>query len=183
MLKDRFLRIEKVNFSKLKQFQGDLKFLTSKNYERLKSAIKMNGIMPFFIDEKYNILDGHQRYLVIKNMIEKKELPNDVEINCNVLKVENEKDAKSLILYISSHYGQINETSFSDYMIENDLDPHLLENIEIPEIKSLEIDQNEESKIDKIQDEYLLIVTLENKEDQGVLYKELKDRNLKIKLI
>ena len=102
--------LETCAVSDLIDFQGDLKFLTDENKERLKKSINKNGFfVPFFVWEnkgKKLIIDGHQRLAVLK------ELGYDGEVPFIHITAKTEKDAKEKLLVISSQYGTISDDGF-----------------------------------------------------------------------
>lgn len=107
--------------SDLVEFQGELKDLDAKRYNRLKKSIKDKGLfIPFFVwqceaDNVIYILDGHQR----KRVLSKEGFTGNVP--CVVIEADNEKDAKERLLVISSQYGKITQEGFDAFTY--DLDP------------------------------------------------------------
>ena len=98
--------IEDIPLDSLSPFQSiKLKKLSNISFKRLYESIKADGVLsPFFVfkeKEKVNIIDGHQRYKVLRKI----ENENSIKINvkCIVLSVDSEK-AKELILQYSHHF-------------------------------------------------------------------------------
>ena len=65
-----------ISLDDINLIQGDLKSLSEKNFNKLKGQMLTHGfIVPFFvtkIEEKFFLLDGHQRFRVISELVEKK---------------------------------------------------------------------------------------------------------------
>ena len=93
--------------------QGKFKELSKKNFEKLKNSISKNGfIQPFFIWENENkkyILDGHQRQKAIVDLY------GDIFVSCIVIDAKNLQEAKKLVLFYSSQYGEFSKESFIDF--------------------------------------------------------------------
>ena len=55
-----------LKYSELKAFQGNLKEMSKKNYQKLKALILKHGLIaPIFVWNQKEILDGHGRLLVL----------------------------------------------------------------------------------------------------------------------
>jgi hypothetical protein len=99
--------------------QGDLKKLDKKNFDKLYQQIIDEGfISPFFVwknGDKFFLLDGHQRYNVIKEMTKKPViLPHVwpiVEIQAS-----NYKQACKRILALSSQYGTMTKEGLKEFI-------------------------------------------------------------------
>lgn len=104
----------------LVEFQGELKDLDNKRYNRLKKSIKDKGLfIPFFVwqceaDNTIYILDGHQR----KRVLSKEGFSGNVP--CVVIEADNEIDAKERLLVISSQYGKITQEGFDAFTYDLD---------------------------------------------------------------
>ncbi|HCK99515.1 MAG TPA: hypothetical protein DHW42_05345 [Candidatus Marinimicrobia bacterium] len=126
-----------IPYSKLEDFQGDFKkTITKEALNKLKNSIIKHGIfVPKFVwrqNGQIFTLDGHQtKKALIELEVDGYEIP---EIPIIEIKAKNRKDAAEKLLQINSRYADINpETSFfKDF----DFDMSILDDIEMPEIKS-----------------------------------------------
>lgn len=158
-----------LSIDKLVEFQGNLKDLSTINYEKLEKQIKKNGFAdPFkvwFDGTNYNVLDGHQRLRVLKKMKDKGEtIP---KLPCDLIECKNKKQAKELVLAFTSQFGKITEEGLNEFINTNDLltdFPELITEIDLPDfdmdkfiesnfevggsinIKEREVDENIETK-------------------------------------
>lgn len=109
----KYQNIQKIKVSELLPIQGTFKELSKKNFEKLKNSISKNGfIQPFFIWENENkkyILDGHQRQKAIVDLY------GDIFVSCIVIDAKNLQEAKKLVLFYSSQYGEFSKESFLDF--------------------------------------------------------------------
>ena len=104
------------------EFQGKLKKLTKSNLEKLKNNILKKGFTapPFVWDDKgdYRILDGHQR---LAALISLREDDYDIPmIPVALIHAENEKDAREILLQISSQYGEFDMDELETWLDECD---------------------------------------------------------------
>lgn len=109
----KYQNIQKIKVSELLPIQGTFKELSKKNFEKLKNSISKNGfIQPFFIWENENkkyILDGHQRQKAIVDLY------GDIFVSCIIIDAKNLQEAKKLVLFYSSQYGEFSKESFLDF--------------------------------------------------------------------
>lgn len=108
-----------IALSELKKIQGDLKELSEENYIKLKNQILEFGfIAPFFIWKlkgQSRILDGHQRLSALDYMAaEGIKLPK--KFPCVEIEAKNLKQAKKMILAISSNYGTMTTLGLEGFM-------------------------------------------------------------------
>lgn len=102
------------------EFQGELKKLSKRNLERLKSRIIEDGFnVPFFVWEhqgNYMILDGHQR---LKALVSLREDGYDMPLlPVAFIDAEDEADARKKLLAISSQYGVFDGEELSQWLDE-----------------------------------------------------------------
>lgn len=113
-MKSKVLQLLKLKVSDLKEFQGDFKKLSKKQFEKLKLSIQNNGfIQPFFVWQKENnffILDGHQRKKAIIDLY-----GNDLQVDCLQVEAESELEAKKFVIFYSSSYGEFTKESFFNF--------------------------------------------------------------------
>jgi hypothetical protein len=115
--------LEHVALGDLVPFQGNLKDLSEREYEKLKKSLTENGIVvPFFVYDNTNewvhekfgavthpLADGHQRLRVMKN--------EGWEIDVPIVRVtaSDEVDAKKKLLVISSQYGHVTQEGWDEF--------------------------------------------------------------------
>lgn len=119
---------ELVDVSTLNNFQGNLKTLTSQQFDKIKNSIIRYGFtFPVFVWQnncnKNFIIDGHQRVFVVQKMVENEEyiLPNN-KVPVAWIKAENIKEAKEKILIASSRYARIEDGGLYDFLQTSDID-------------------------------------------------------------
>jgi hypothetical protein len=115
-----------IDFRGVEPLQGNLKDLSEKNYNKLKTILETRGFtVPLFIwhletnggPETY-LLDGHQRQRV---MI--KEQMNDegnYKVPYILIEAKDRKDAKAQLLEISSQFGTMTQEGFDEFTDELD---------------------------------------------------------------
>lgn len=108
--------------------QGDLKFLSKINYDKLKNNIEKHGFdipVTVWIDsqgEKW-LLDGHQR----KHVLETENWLNPIPYL--VIKAPNMQTAAERLLEITSQYGTVTQEGLDEYIAK----------FELPEMETLEM--------------------------------------------
>jgi hypothetical protein len=109
--------LETVDYRELKDFQGNLKDLTEKHYNKLKKSIGKQFDFPFFVwrDSNNNnwIFDGHQRHRVLS-----KELATPYELPCIFIDAKDEKEAKKKLLALNSQYGTMTKEGFDEFTFD-----------------------------------------------------------------
>lgn len=114
--------------TELTSTQGDLKFLSKINYDKLKKNIEKHGFdipVTVWIDsqgEKW-LLDGHQR----KHVLETENWNNPIPYL--VIKAPNMKTAAERLLEITSQYGTVTQEGLDEYIAK----------FELPELETLEM--------------------------------------------
>lgn len=126
-----------IEYTKLEDFQGNLKIITKESLEKLKkSIIKYGFVIPKFVwinEGRYYILDGHQSK---KALIELEKDGYEIPLipYCQI-QAENKKKAKEILLLINSRYGEMTESGLYDYIVEEEIDfKELITEINYPEI-------------------------------------------------
>ena len=123
----------------LRPFQGDLKTLTDANYIKLSGLIKSMGFsFPIFVwvdkehDQTY-ILDGHQRVRTLQKMADEGyKIP---KIPVADVAAGSFKEAKEKLLAAASYFGKVDTQGLYEFVVENDFDPHFLEeNFDLPNV-------------------------------------------------
>lgn len=113
--------------SELNATQGDLKFLSEENYNKLKRNIEKHGFdipVTVWIDsqgEKW-LLDGHQRKHVLETEGWNEPIPY------LVIKAPNMQTAAERLLQITSQYGTVTQEGLDEYVAK----------FELPEMETLE---------------------------------------------
>lgn len=117
----------------LQNLQGNLKKLMESEYKKLRRSIEKYGFrFPIFVWGNH-ILDGHQRILVIKKMVSEGWSINSIPIV--EIEAENEREAKHLVLLVSSRYGHVTDDGLYEFIMTSELDfNELKEEIDLPEI-------------------------------------------------
>ena len=109
--------IPMMDIDEMQDFQGDLKTLSHEAMEKLQRSILEKGFrIPVFIWKK-NILDGHQRMTAVKELLR----TGVYELKDNALpyieiQADDERDAKEMLLAISSSYGKMTEEGLTQFM-------------------------------------------------------------------
>jgi len=117
---------------KLEVMQGQLKKLSDDNKKKLKASILKYGFsMPLFLWAGHDrILDGTQRLIVIKELLEEGHtLETGDSLPIVEIEADNEKQAAELILAISSQFGLITEDNLVDFIKRFELNVEDLEKI------------------------------------------------------
>lgn len=130
------------NLADLYEFQGDLKSLSTANYDRLKASILRHGVtMPFHAWEnegKLWLLDGHQRKRVLTKMGEEGFIVPVVPVVR--VSAPTLPEAKHILLTMVSQYGTVEKQGLYQYLIESEISPDALKaDFEIP-LVSLDAD-------------------------------------------
>ena len=104
------------------EFQGNLKRISKDNLQRLKNNIITNGfIAPMFVwDDRgdYKLLDGHGR---IKALISLRQEDYDIPLlPVDFIHAENEKQARQMLLSITSQYGEFEADQLKEWLGELD---------------------------------------------------------------
>lgn len=151
--------------SELNATQGDLKFLSKDNYDKLKRNIEKHGFdipVTVWIDsqgEKW-LLDGHQR----KHVLETEGWNNPIPYL--VIKAPNMKTAAERLLAITSQYGTITQEGLDEYIAKFELPDMEIADLvsfdgifnfviedtkeEEPEFEPLGDDEKKDNRLDKL---------------------------------
>lgn len=123
-VKNRIIKTELVDISKLTPFQGKLKTLDDKNFNKLRKSIIDEGFS-FTVHVWENggvtyIIDGHQRVSVLTQM--RKQGIEVPPISCSFVSAKTYRDAKKLVLLAVSQYGKIQKDGFLEFVDGEDFD-------------------------------------------------------------
>jgi len=121
--------------------QGNLKELRESEYKKLRKSIEKYGFrFPIFVWGNF-ILDGHQRILVIQKMISEGWSIDPIPVV--EIEAENEKEAKRLVLLITSRYGHVTDEGLYEFIMTSELDfNELKEEVDLPEIDFKQFEEN-----------------------------------------
>ena len=168
----------------LENFQGDLKPITKSELEKLKkSIIKYGFSFPVFVWNN-KILDGHQRLIAVKSLME-----DDYTINDNVLPIvrisaKDEKEAAEKLLLINSRYAKIDQAGFNIYIADFNIDIGEFGGFaSIPEVsfETLTNDQKDDTLIEKDHLEYKILIDCEDEQEQLKIMNTLENQGLQCK--
>jgi len=106
--------------SEFKPSQGELKYLSKENYNKLKKAIEKRGFdIPVYVwvdeDGTKWLLDGHQRQHVLTNEGWEEPVPY------LIIKAKNINAAMSRLLEITSQYGTITQEGIDHFIAQYEL--------------------------------------------------------------
>lgn len=118
-----------VDINQLEDFQGELKELSSANYERAKASILKHGFSfcphVWKAKGKLYLLDGHQRWRALTKMREEGfKVPKIPVIE---VKANGFKDAKEKVLAAASQYGEITNEGLYQFLHESEIDHRTVE--------------------------------------------------------
>lgn len=104
---------------KLTPFQGDLKWLEDKQYEKLKLSLLRHGFsFPVFAWRKGKtnfVIDAHQRLYALHQMRKEGITLEGGKVPVVWIKARDEKHAKELVLAAMSEYGRYDEDSYYEF--------------------------------------------------------------------
>lgn len=122
-----------IPLSDLRDFQGNLKELVEAKFKKLKASIQKNGFrFPVFTWKDY-ILDGHQRIFVLNRMVEEGWKIGNIPVV--EIEAKNKREARKLLLLISSRYGEIKGDGLIEFFKNSGIGFEELKNeIALPEI-------------------------------------------------
>lgn len=123
-VKNRIIKNELVDIDRLTPFQGNLKVLDDKRFNKLRKSLVDEGFS-FTVHVWENgdviyIIDGHQRVSVLTQM--RKQGYEVPPINCAFISARTYHDAKKLVLLAVSQYGKIQKEGFADFVSGEDFD-------------------------------------------------------------
>lgn len=125
-------------------FQGKLKILHREQFDKLRGQILNTGFSaPLIIwrnDGKNFLMDGHQRLIVIKHLVQKE------GYDCPPLPVAwvqaaNMQEAYRKCLSIASQYGRVDKEGLKEFMVAGDLGPEAVDEFNFQEVDSEEFQE------------------------------------------
>jgi len=190
-----------LSLDELEPFQGDLKLLDKKNYERLKKEIILRGFSePISVwtapNGTHKILNGHQRVRVVREMVEKEGYficRGESEEALTTLPVSfveaaDEKEAKLKVLGLTSQYGDLNGDGLYKFLEFADIKPNEIDNCRFPDLnlKKFKEEFYSEAGADEgaegAQKKYSIQVACESQAHMVEVVKDLQAMGLKCKL-
>jgi hypothetical protein len=150
-MENKILKTLLVNWKELKLFQpADLKKMSKVQLDKLRTSLKNNGFKtPFYVWENDNgmwCLDGHMRIPVLKLMESEGEMIPAV-LPANFVDCKNREEAKKAVLIYNSHYANIQEDIFMDFISDLKFDEVKLE-IDIPDLELYNFDFIKQDNLD-----------------------------------
>ena len=162
-------------------FQGDLKYLSEENYQRLREAILRYGFsFPFAVWKnggKLFLEDGHQREKVLRRM--KQEGFRIPPLPIDYIEAKNEKEAKEKILLATSQFGEMTNESLRDFLADSVLDFGEIKNllvlpqIDLAKFEAGWIKTEIEDQSGELHSSFEIVVSLKNEEEQVKLLDRL----------
>mgnify|MGYP003139650651 CR=1 FL=1 len=164
------MKIEKIDINKLQPASYNPRQISTKQYKDLKESIKKFTLCdPIIINKDMTVIGGHQRLKVCKDL-------KHTEIDCVVLDLTKEEE-RELNIRLNKSGGE-----FDLDILANEFEIEELKDWGFKEIDlGLNIDKidiEEESK----NDNYIITITEDDLNKAKALYKELKDRDLNVKI-
>tara|TARA_R100000655_G_scaffold64892_1_gene103396 strand:- start:1022 stop:1522 length:501 start_codon:yes stop_codon:yes gene_type:complete len=164
------MKIEKIDINKLQPASYNPRQISTKQYKDLKESIeKFDLVDPIIINKNMTVIGGHQRLKVCKDL-------KHTEIDCVVLDLTKEEE-RELNIRLNKSGGE-----FDMDILANEFD---VEELKDWGFKDIEFGFN----IDKIDIEEepefnncIITITEEDINNAKALYKELKDRDLNVKI-
>ena len=162
------MKVKKIDINKLQPASYNPRQISTKQYKDLKESIeKFTLCDPIIVNQNGNVvIGGHQRLKVCK------ELKYD-KVDCVILDLTKEEE-RELNIRLNKSGGE-----FDLDILANEVEIEELKDWGFKEIDlGLNIDKIEEDK----QDNYIITITEDDISKANELYKELKDRGLKVKI-
>ena len=161
------MKVKKIDINKLQPASYNPRQISTKQYKDLKESIrKFDLVNPIIINKDMTVIGGHQRLKICK------ELKYD-KVDCVILDLTKEEE-RELNIRLNKSGGE-----FDLDILANEFEIEELKDWGFKEIDlGLNIDKIEEDK----QDNYIITITEDDISKANALYKELKDRDLKVKI-
>jgi len=139
-IKVRGLPFKKVD--EFEHFQGNLKRLSRAQLAKLKASIIRNGFnAPIFVWAGHDyILDGHQRLLAVKSLINDGMTLKNNELPYCEIEAATEQQAKEMVLTYNSQYGDVSPEALAELLEGIGLEAESLQKfIALPDIDVHEV--------------------------------------------
>ena len=169
------MKIERIEINKLQPATYNPRQITKKQYNDLKESIDKFGLVdPIIVNKDMTIIGGHQRYKIWTEKAKESKM-DDITIPCVVLDLSKEEE-KELNIRLNKSGGEWDMDLLSNFEIE-ELKDWGFKEIELG-LNIDKIDNDEEPK----DDNYIITIVEDDISKANALYKELKDRGLKVKI-
>lgn len=170
------MKIEKINISEITEYENNAKLHPREQIEQIKRSIQEFGNNdPIAIDENNVIIEGHGRFIALKELGYE-----DVEI-IRLSHMTNEQKKA----YILTHNKLTMNSGFDVDILKIELDDIVdidMTNFgfEIP--REMDFDTNKNTDFKEIQDESVLIVEADTEYELEELYNEFQERGIKCRV-
>jgi len=169
------MQIKRILINKLKPATYNPRQISTKQYKDLEESIDKFGLVdPIIVNKDMTIIGGHQRYKIWEEKTKQSKM-DDITIPCVVLELNKEQE-RELNIRLNKSGGEWDFDLLSNFEIE-ELKDWGFKEIELG-LNIDKIDSEEESK----DDNYIVTITEDDISKANALYKELKDRGLKVKI-
>ena len=163
------MKVKKIDINILQPASYNPRQISTKQYKGLKESIeKFTLCDPIIINKDMTVIGGHQRLKVCKDL-------KHTEIDCVVLDLTKEQE-RELNIRLNKSGGEWDFDLLSNFEIE-ELKDWGFKEIELG-LNIDKIDIEEESK----NDNYIITITEDDISNAKALYKELKHRDLNVKI-
>ena len=178
-----------VSIDELLEFQGNLKSLDQKEYNKLKQSIIEYGFsFPVFVWDNNKILDGHTRIFVIRRLL--KEGFSIGNIPVVDIQAKDQTEAKEKLLILNSKYGKITEEGLSEFIDMSGIDfESLSDKISLDHEIKINVSQHKRTKKKKksspsdADGEFELHVKIKDREQGKELQGRLKRKGFDSKIV
>ena len=128
----------RVSLDEIEEFQGNLKSLGTREYEKLRQSIVEKGfIAPLFVwrngSTRWKLLDGHQRVRLLRQ----EGWTPEGGLPVVPIEADDEKDAKEKLLAIVGRYGRIDGQGLYEFVSEVGID---LEDWQVPDLPDIDME-------------------------------------------
>jgi len=169
---------DELSLGEIKEFQGNLKYRTEKDVDKIILSIRKYGFsFPFFIWKKGKVnycLDGHGRIKALERLLAGgEEIP---KLPVVYIQAKSEAEAKNKLLRVNSQYGVMTVESVLEFMGEIEFDTN---EISLPKVR---FNNDKESEEIEYKQKYEIVIPCENENNQKQIYEDLIERGVKCRL-
>ena len=171
------MKIEIIEINKLKPATYNPRQISTNQYRDLEESIDKFGLVdPIIVNGKtMTIIGGHQRSKIWTEKAKQSKM-DDITIPCVVLEL-NKEEERELNIRLNKSGGEFDLDILANEFEIEELKDWGFKEIELG-LNIDKIDIEEESK----DDDYVITITEDDISKANALYKELKDRGLKVKI-
>ena len=172
-----------LSFDMILGFQGKLKKRSKENLMKLCERIFSIGfIAPFFLwddNGMYRCLDGHGRIEAL-TAIKKAGVSLPPEFPVDYIQAANEKEAREILLSITSQYGEFDTDELQTWIDE--IDDDIAETLRLVDGEILlEVEETESSEVEYTE-KFQLIIELQEEIELQQLFEEMTGRGIRCKI-